>query len=70
MCVDTLISDDVEEYSHRKSMIETVFENGDWASQWLNYEGEEARQRMYSIASDPLGWKPHATMGEGIASLH
>ena len=70
MRVDPLISDDVEEYSHRKSMIEIVFENGDWASQWLNYEGEEARQRMYSIASDPLGWKPHATMGEGIASLH
>jgi len=68
--VDPLISDDVDQYSHRQSMVEILFENGDWASQWMAYEGEEVRQRMHSVASDPLGWKAHTAMGEGIASLH
>ena len=68
--VDPLMASELNRYSHKKSMIEILFENGDWAAQWMNYEGEEARRRIYGVASDPAGWKSNTETHDTIASLH
>lgn len=67
--VDPLIDSDIDTHSHYRSMIEIIFENGEWASQWMKYEGDEARQRIQNITCEPQAWKPNTTTPDHLASL-
>lgn len=68
--IDPLIDGDINQCSHERSMIEILFENEDWASQWLHSEEEEARRRVLGLTHDPLGWRPSTGTPDDIASLH
>ena len=71
---DTLLEDaDTIEVSHPNSIIETVFENPQWSSDWLEFEQEEARQRIFGLTHSAQAWKPQTTFssdGDDLASSH
>ena len=71
---DTILEDaDSVEISHPKSIVEIVFENPQWSSDWLGFEQEEARQRIFGLTHSAQAWKPQPTFtndGNDLASSH